>query len=97
MANIVPPEPRSYVVFGRPKTRTATRFSGAFAVLAVLTSFMRVEQAPALLLLAIAVIAACVALVMLVVERPRHFTEYRPSPLLGPIIHLIDDRLRPGS
>jgi hypothetical protein len=91
--NVVPPKSRSYTVFGRPKTRTAARFSSAFAVFAVISSFLHTDQVPVLLLLAAAV-TACVALVLLVIERPRHFTEYRPSPPPGTVIHLTDNKSR---
>jgi hypothetical protein len=98
MAHIVPPKPRAYVVFGRPKTRSAARISLALGALAVITSFTHAEPAPVQLLLVAAAIGAGAALILRIVERPRHFTEYRAARTLGvPIFHLTSGKSRSDS
>jgi hypothetical protein len=68
---------------------------GAFALV---FSFFRTEEAPVLLLLAAATVAAIVALVLRILERPRPFIQYRASRTQGlPIVHLAGARSRSDS
>lgn len=88
MATVVPPRPHARLVIGRPKTRATLRLSGALATLGVMVAFCPTDEAPVLFFLGAAGVAGALAIVLCIFERPRQFTEYRPSPTLGlPVLH----------
>lgn len=88
MAPVVPPQSHAYVVTGRPKTRAAARVSGTLATFAIVIGFLRTEEAPVVALVGGAAVAGAIAIVLRIFERPRQFTEYRPSRTLGlPVLH----------
>jgi hypothetical protein len=61
----------------------------------VAISLVQSEQGPFLLVLGAAACGACVALLLLIIERPRLFIEYRAARTWGlPIVHVTGTKSR---
>lgn len=88
--SIVLPQPRTERVIGRPKTRSALRVSATMAVVALSAAIFRPEWPGLAVSLAVSAgIAAAIALVLRVAERPRPIAVIRSSLTLDlPVIHV---------